>query len=87
MTASDLPNQTARTCNVYFTLFRDANRNGTPESREGLFNTHSIYSCADTAFTYSFSSMDGTSVERGSHAWPVPLTWASPFARTSRPIG
>ena len=57
--------ETARTCNVYFTLFRDANGNGTPESTEELFNTHSIYSYADTAFTYSFSSTDGTSAEQG----------------------
>ena len=57
---------TVKTCNVYFTLFRDANGNNTPESTEELFNTHDIYSYADTAFSYSFSSTDGTSVERGS---------------------
>lgn len=57
--------ETARTCNVYFTLFRDANGNGTPESTEELFNTHSLYSYADAAFRYSFSSADGKSAETG----------------------
>ncbi|QFP77937.1 hypothetical protein [Deinococcus sp. AJ005] len=57
--------EAAKTCNVYFTLFRDANGNGRPESGEELFNTHDIYSYADSAFNYSFSSTDGKSQEKG----------------------
>ncbi|CAM3699846.1 hypothetical protein [Deinococcus frigens] len=60
--------ETARTCNVYFTLFRDASGNRKPESGEELFTTHDIYSYADTAFAYSFSSTDGKSVENGRRA-------------------
>jgi hypothetical protein len=56
---------TVKTCNVYFTLFRDADGKGRPESSEEVFSTHDIYSYADTAFTYSFSSTDGKSQERG----------------------
>ncbi|MDV6375668.1 hypothetical protein [Deinococcus arenicola] len=57
--------ETVKTCNVYFTLFRDTNGNGKPESTEEVFNTHDIYSYADTPFTYSFASTDGKSVENG----------------------
>ncbi|MBB5365038.1 hypothetical protein [Deinococcus humi] len=56
---------TVKTCNVYFTLFREANGNGKPDKSEEVFNTHDIYSYADTAFSYSFSSTDGKSEERG----------------------
>ena len=65
MTSVVVTPETARTCNVYFTLFRDANANGTPESSEELFSTHSIFSYADAAFSYSFSSVDGKSAETG----------------------
>ncbi len=57
--------ETVKTCNVYFTLFRDANGNRKPTKSEEVFNTHDIYSYADTAFSYSFSSTDGKSEERG----------------------
>lgn len=57
--------ETVRTCDVYFTLFRDADGDGKPTEGEELFNTHDIYSYADAAFTYSFSSTDGRSQERG----------------------
>ncbi|GGS11416.1 hypothetical protein [Deinococcus sedimenti] len=56
---------TVQTCNVYFVLFNDLNRNGQPESTEELYQTHSIYSYASEAFTYSFTSPDGNSVESG----------------------
>ncbi|CAM4091104.1 hypothetical protein [Deinococcus marmoris] len=57
--------ETAKTCNLYFTLFRDSNSNNKPESSEELLITHDIYSYADTAFSYSFSSTDGRSAENG----------------------
>lgn len=57
--------ETVKTCNVYFTLFRDADGDGTPTKGEELFNTHDIYSYADAAFTYSFASTDGKSQEKG----------------------
>jgi len=57
--------ETAQTCNVYFVLFNDLNRNGQPEDTEELYQTHSIYSYASEAFTYSFTSADGNSAESG----------------------
>ena len=59
---------TVKTCNVYFTLFRDTNGNGSPESTEELYLTHDIYSYANTPFTYSFTSPDGRSMESGTRA-------------------
>ncbi|MPY66670.1 hypothetical protein F8S09_08180 [Deinococcus sp. SDU3-2] len=56
---------TVRTCNLYFMLFRDANRNGAPESGEVLYETHDLYSYATEAFTYRFVSPDGRSTETG----------------------
>ncbi|GAA5513796.1 hypothetical protein Dcar01_02543 [Deinococcus carri] len=56
---------TVRTCNIYFLMFRDANRNGTPESGEVLYETHDLYSYATEAFTYRFVSPDGRSTETG----------------------
>ncbi|WP_104991698.1 hypothetical protein [Deinococcus sp. NW-56] len=57
---------TVRTCNLYFMLFRDTNRNGAPESGEVLYETHDLYSYATEAFTYRFVSPDGRSTETGS---------------------
>lgn len=59
-----MPN-TVKTCNIYFTLFRDGNRNGKPESGEELYNTHDLYSYASEAFSYRFVSPDGRSSETG----------------------
>lgn len=56
---------TVKTCNVYFTLFRDRNSNNSPESTEELYLTHDIYSYANSAFTYSFTSPDSRSTESG----------------------
>ncbi|WP_216328352.1 hypothetical protein [Deinococcus aestuarii] len=56
---------TARTCNVYFLVFRDANRDGRPTAEEELYNTHDLYSFASEAFSYRFVSPDGRSTETG----------------------
>ena len=59
---------TVKTCNVYFTLFRDVNNDGVPNSSEELYTTHDLYSYADSAFTYRMTSPDGRSVETGGRA-------------------
>lgn len=56
---------TVKTCNLYFLVYRDGNRNGTPESGEVLYETHDRYSYATEAFTYCFVSPDGRSTETG----------------------
>ncbi|WP_019586522.1 hypothetical protein [Deinococcus apachensis] len=56
---------TVKTCNLYFLMYRDANRNGTPESGEVLYETHDLYSYATEAFSYRFVSPDGHSTETG----------------------
>lgn len=56
---------TAKTCNVYFLIFRDANRDGKPTAAEELYNTHDMYSYATEAFSYRFVSPDGRSTETG----------------------
>lgn len=57
--------ENVQTCNVYFVIYNDLNRNGRPESTEELYQTHSIYSYASEAFTYSFTSADGRTTESG----------------------
>lgn len=59
---------TVKTCNVYFTLFNDADGNDSPTSSEELYLTHDLYGYASAAFTYSFTSPDGFSTETGSRA-------------------
>ncbi|WP_102125550.1 hypothetical protein [Deinococcus planocerae] len=59
---------TAKTCNVYFLVFRDANRDGRPTAEEELYNTHDLYSFASEAFGYRFVSPDGRSTETGTRA-------------------
>lgn len=56
---------TVKTCNVYFLLFRDADRDGKPTAEEELYSTHDLYSYASAAFSYSFVSPDGHSTETG----------------------
>lgn len=65
MTAVMVTPETVKTCNVFFTLFRDANGNGIPNSNEELYLTHDIYSYANAAFTYQFTSADTFSTESG----------------------
>lgn len=57
--------QTAKTCNVYFLVYRDSDRNGQPTSLEELYNTHDLYSYASESFSYRFLSPDGNSTETG----------------------
>lgn len=59
---------TVKTCNVYFLVFRDANRDGQPTAEEELYNTHDLYSSASEAFSYHFVSPDGRSTETGTRA-------------------
>ncbi|MFD1731638.1 hypothetical protein ACFSC4_12110 [Deinococcus malanensis] len=65
MTAVTVTPENVLTCNVYFTLFRDANGDGLPSVSEELYNTHTIYSHASTPFTYRFSHASGHSTETG----------------------
>ncbi|SMB96260.1 hypothetical protein [Deinococcus hopiensis] len=66
---------TVKTCNVYFSVYRDSNRNGTPESGEELYITHDIYSYASEAFSYRYVyAKDGNiSTETGNRTqgWSV----------------
>lgn len=61
---------TVKTCNIYFVLYRDADRNSRPGEGEVLFETHDIYSYASEAFTYRFvaTGQGYTSVETGTRA-------------------
>lgn len=56
---------TVKTCNIYFSVFRDVNGNGVPTSTEELYLTHDIYSYASSAFTFSATSPDSRSTETG----------------------
>ena len=60
--------QTAKTCNVYFLIYRDSDRNGQPTSLEELYSTHDLYSFASEAFSYRLLSPDGRSTETGTRA-------------------
>ncbi|PNY81730.1 hypothetical protein [Deinococcus koreensis] len=68
MTAVMVTPETVRTCNVYFTLFRDTSGDGKPTSDEELYQTHDLYSYANAAFTYQFTSLDTFSTESGTRA-------------------
>jgi hypothetical protein len=59
---------TVRTCNVYFLIFRDADRDGKPTASEELYSTHDLYSYATAKFDYRFVSPGGSSTETGSRA-------------------
>ncbi|WP_309569790.1 hypothetical protein [Deinococcus sp.] len=59
---------TVKTCNVYFSVFRDVNGDGVPQSTEELFITQDVYSYASSAFTFSATCPDGRSTYTGSRA-------------------
>ncbi|ACO47303.1 hypothetical protein DEDE109153_06815 [Deinococcus deserti] len=65
MTGVTVTPESARTCNIYFTLFRDANGDGLPTVSEELYTTHTIYSHASVPFTYRFTDASGHSTETG----------------------
>lgn len=58
---------TVKTCNVYFSVYRDGNRDGKLDGIEVLYDTHDFYSYATEGFSYRYVYVkDGnTSTETG----------------------
>ena len=76
---------TVRTCNVYFTLYRDSNRNAKPESEEELYMTHDIYSYATEAFTYRYLN-DGATVYSSTETGTRTQGWSLVRHRVLQPL-
>lgn len=68
MTEVTVTPDTVQTCNIYFSVFEDTNKDGVPNGIEEKYMTHDMYSYASTDFTYSMNhkNEDGsTSNESG----------------------
>lgn len=65
MTQVTVTPDTVNTCNIYFSVFRDANNDGVPNNAEEKYMTHDMYSYASADFTYSMQTANGQSTESG----------------------
>ncbi|WP_135228973.1 hypothetical protein [Deinococcus fonticola] len=56
---------TVTTCNIHFVAYEDRNNDRFPTAEEERYITHDLYGYASSAFTYSMTTKDGKSTEKG----------------------